>query len=191
MSTTQKPRVGISACLLGQEVRYDGAHKRHDWVVEVLAPQVSWLVICPELELGLGVPREPIQLVPAGPDTPPDAVDSDGLRLVGAHSKRELGPAMRAHAAARAEALAAENLSGYIFKSRSPSCGLAPKVKVYDYPGEDPPWEARGRGLFAAALVARLPDLPVVEERDLDDPAAQADFLRRLHAYHARHGQNA
>lgn len=181
MSAGSKPLVGISTCLLGQQVRYDGAHKRHDWLVDELGPQVIWVPVCPEVELGLGVPREPIQLVPLAGRPP----DSEVLRLIGAHSRRDLTEDMRAFAAARVEALAAERLSGYVFKTRSPSCGIT-RVKVYEYPGEDPPWEARGQGLFAAAFIARFPDLPVVEEHELDDPAVRASFTKRVRAAHAR-----
>lgn len=181
MSDGSKPRVGISTCLLGQRVRYDGDHKRHDWLVDELGPEVTWVPVCPEVELGLGVPREPIQLVPVAGR----GGDAEVLRLIGARSRRDLTEDMRAFAAARAEALAAEKLSGYVFKTRSPSCGIT-AVKVYDYPGEDPPWEARGQGLFAAAFIARFPDLPVAEEHELDDPAVRARFRERVHAAHAR-----
>ena len=177
MSGEDKPRVGTSACLLGRQVRYDGGHKRHDWVVDVLGPQVEWVPICPEVEFGMSVPREPIQLVPSA--------DPETLLLITAQTRRDITEAMRTFSAARVEALASERLSGFVLKTKSPSCGLT-QVKVYDYPGEGAPSEPRGRGFFAAALVARYPDLPVIEEHSLDDPAARERFLHQVLAHHAR-----
>lgn len=172
-----KPRVGISACLLGRQVRYDGAHKRHDWVVDVLGTEVEWVPICPEVEFGLGVPREPIQLVPSA--------DPEVILLMTARTRRDITEAMRTFSAARVEALASEGLSGFVLKTKSPSCGLT-QVKVYEYAGEDAPSEPRGQGLFAAALIARHPDLPVIEEHLLDDPEAREHFRRQVFDHHSR-----
>src|SRR2546426_11459453 len=107
-------RLGISACLLGHEVRYDGGHKRDPLLVETLGRFVEWVPVCPEVELGLGVPREPIRLEgnPAAP------------RLVAVNSRTDLTAAMRRLAHARAQQLARLDLAGYVLKMDSPSCGM-------------------------------------------------------------------
>jgi uncharacterized protein YbbK (DUF523 family) len=168
----KKPRVGISACLLGSPVRYDGGHKRHRYVCEVLAEVVEWVPVCPEVELGLGVPRETLRLE-----------RRDGqLALVATSSRRDLTAAMCDFAEERVRALAAERLSGYVLKARSPSCGIE-AVEVFTAPGPLP--SADGRGLFAEALLRRFPDLPVVQEPDLDDESRRGLFLERVLRYHS------
>lgn len=172
-----KLRLGVSACLLGARVRYDGGDARHPRLSGPLARAVEWVPVCPEVELGLGVPRPPLVLRgdPAAP------------RLVVAATGADLTRRMRRFAAARARALARLGLDGFVLKSRSPSCGLA-GVPVYDPRGG----AARpGRGLWAAALLARLPTLPVIEETALDDPVARAAFLRRALARARRRGLRA
>ena len=148
-----RPRVGISRCLLGDAVRYDGGHKRQATLLEVLGPHVEWVPVCPEVELGMGTPREPIELV---------AQDGD-VRMIGVISQRDWTTDMRAFAAPRVASLAALGLAAYIFKSRSPSCNVHGR-----------------RGLFAEAVVAALPDLPVADEEDLRDADACARFLARI-----------
>ena len=169
-------RIGISACLLGQRVRYDGDHKRHDWLTDELGPQVTWVPVCPEVEVGMGVPREPIVLIDDG-------------RLLGVETGRDSTAAMQEYAAERVARLHDENLSGYVFKSKSPSCGIA-SVKVYTGASETEPVATNGRGLFAAALMARYPDLPVAEERDLDDPARRSAFVEQVVNYR-KQGRNS
>lgn len=164
----EKPRVGVSACLLGEAVRYDGGHKRHAWLVDVFGRGVAWVPICPEVEIGLGIPRPPIDLVRAG----------GGVRLIVSGSGVDLTDRMRAYAGRCLEALAATGISGYVLKAGSPSCGLI-DVPVIGGGASD-------RGLFAAALTARCPDLPVVEERQLDDDGTRRDFAARVRAYHAK-----
>jgi uncharacterized protein YbbK (DUF523 family) len=155
-------RLGISSCLLGDEVRWDGGHKRHEWLAGVLGPRVEWVRVCPEVEIGLGVPREPIRLERRG----------DGVRLLATESRRDLTAVMTEWAKSRVRSLG--DLDGYVLKSRSPSCGLGP-VPVH---GGGP-----GRGLFAAALAAAHPDLPVVEETHLSRDEDRARFLQRAAAY--------
>jgi uncharacterized protein YbbK (DUF523 family) len=155
----------VSACLLGQPVRYDGGHKRDDFVAGVLPTRVRLIPVCPEVELGLGTPRETLRLIGA----------HGVVRLVMANGE-DYTTAMRDYAAARVEALAADALNGYIFKARSPSCGVD-SVAVF---GDDGLPIPNGRGLFAAALIARFPDLPVVEEGQLRDNPAQTTFLERV-----------
>lgn len=162
-------RIGISACLLGREVRYDGGHKR-DRAVLALGRGVEWVVVCPELELGLGVPREPIRLE-GRPGAP---------RLRAVKSGVDLTEAMRGFAVARVRELEALRLAGFVLKSRSPSCGVA-GVPVHLPRGGSP--APVGVGLFARALMARFPGMPVVEESGLADPRARREFLARARAF--------
>ena len=165
-------RIGISSCLLGDEVRFDGGHKRDAPLLEAFAPHVEWVRVCPEVEIGMGVPREPVRLVQSGGD----------LRMIAVHTGTDHTEAMRAFAARRVQALAAMDLRGYVLKSDSPSCGLH-GVKVFDVNGGDAEPIRRGTGLFAAALTSAFPDLPIAEERQLADPASRASFLDRVSAY--------
>ncbi len=161
----QRPRIGVSACLLGDPVRYNGGHKRHGWLVDVFGRDVEWISVCPEVEIGLGTPRETIDLVRTG----------DGaIRLLTTHTRVDLTERMRRYAAARVEALAAMGLNGFVLKADSPSCG----------PGGVPIGDSNesGRGLFAEALIARFPDLPIVDERELDDRDGRAAFIARVRA---------
>jgi uncharacterized protein YbbK (DUF523 family) len=163
-----RPRVAVSACLLGENVRHDGAHKRSAALLERVAPHVELIAVCPEVELGLGVPREPIQL-----EAPPGGVGPP--RLVSVTTRRDLTEAMVAYAEARVAALAALGLSGYVLKSRSPSCG----VGGVGVAGASPP----APGAFAAVLLRRLPGLPVVEETALEDVAHCERFLAAVRAH--------
>ena len=164
MSADVRPRVGISRCLLGDEVRYDGGHKLESTLIDELGSVVEWVPVCPEVEVGMGVPREPIQLV----------TDGRGLRLVGVASGVEWTDRMQTWAQRRLTELGGLGLSGFVLKARSPSCGLR------DVPirGAVP-----GLGMFAAALTAALRDLPVEDEERLRDPQLRAVFLARVHGY--------
>ena len=164
-------RVGISTCLLGQEVRFDGGHKRDPFVTNQLAQYVRFVPVCPEVELGLGTPREAIRLV--------DRKDGEGTRLVGTRSGKDITDAMRAYSDDRVSGLAEYDLGGYILKKDSPSCGL---FRVRRYNDKDIP-ERNGRGLFAEALCAANPLLPVEEEGRLHDPRLRENFIERLFAY--------
>ena len=162
-----RPRVGISRCLLGDEVRYDGGHRYEPSLVADLAARVELIPVCPELEAAMGVPREPIQLAAAAGDR--------RLRLVGVETGTDWTDRMEAWAAQRIAALRALRLSGFVLKSRSPSCG----------PRDVP---VRGgetsSGMFAAALADALPALPVEDEERLRDAPARAAFLERVAACH-------
>jgi FdhD protein len=167
-------RIGISACLLGQQVRYDGGHKQADYLRD-LGADVQWVPVCPEVEMGLGTPREPMNLV-----------KRDGsLRMIAAETGIDQTETLQQWAARRLEALASEDLSGYVLKADSPSCGIE-QVTTFDDEGQT---SRDGRGLFAAALMERFPQLPVEDERRLSDPAVREDFLRRVTAYHAARQQ--
>jgi uncharacterized protein YbbK (DUF523 family) len=166
-------RIGISSCLLGQEVRYDGGHKYDPSLADMFGQPVEWVPICPEVEAGFGTPREPMHLVRVGGD----------VRLLTVTTGRDLTGDLDAFAVRRLDAIAREHLAGYVLKADSPSCGLE-RVKVYEHDA----FERTGRGRFAAALVARYPDLPVEDEARLADPRLRRDFVDRVIAYSRRSG---
>jgi uncharacterized protein YbbK (DUF523 family)/uncharacterized protein YbgA (DUF1722 family) len=167
-------RIGVSSCLLGEEVRFDGGHKRDDFLVDVFGPHVEWIPVCPEVEIGLGVPREPIRLE-----------RRDGLvHLIAAQSRRDHAQTMRLWSRRRLSDLARDELSGYVLKSKSPSCGMH-SVPIY---GENGILAQRGRGLFAEALLEEFPNLPVEEERRLNDPVVRGHFIECVFAYHRLRG---
>ena len=169
-TATNPVRIGISACLLGHEVRYDGGHKRDRFLTDTFGRFVEWVPVCPEDEAGFGTPREAMRLV-----------DDDGrLRLVTVKTGADLTNQMERFARRRVEQLGAEDLSGYVFKKDSPSCGIH-RVKVYR-PHAAP--SRSGQGLFAAALCARYPYLPVEEEGRLSDAGLRDNFVERVFAYH-------
>lgn len=166
----KKPRLGISACLLGQKVRYDGEHKRDVYLTEVFGKFVDWIPICPEIEVGMGVPRETVHLVG----------ELNNPSMIAAKSGEDWTDAMNRFAAKRSRALVKEKLSGYVFKKDSPSCGLE-RVKLYSNKGVP---TRQGRGLFAAAIVKESPLLPVEEEGRLNDLGLRENFIERVFAYH-------
>jgi uncharacterized protein YbbK (DUF523 family)/uncharacterized protein YbgA (DUF1722 family) len=164
-------RVAVSACLLGHAVRYDGGHKRDAFVTETLGRFVEFVPVCPEIELGLGVPRETLRLERRG----------DDIRMIGNNSACDHTIAMREYAEQRLDTLASLELCGYVLKQNSPSCGLeGVAILGGGYP-------RRGRGLFAAALTRRWPLLPVEEESRLKDILSRENFLERIFAYHRLH----
>ena len=151
-----RPRVGISRCLLGDAVRYDGGHKRQPTLLDVIGPHVEWVPVCPEVEMGMGTPREPVELVSRAGD----------VRMIGITSRRDWTDNMRAFAAPRVDALMSLDLAGYVFKSRSPSCNVHGQ-----------------RGMFADAVTQAMPELPVADEEDLRDVSACERFLERVRGY--------
>ena len=173
MTDAAPPRIGISSCLLGETVRHDGGHKRDPYLVETLGRLVEWVPVCPEVEVGLGTPREPIRLVR-------DSGRADGVRLV-SRSGKQLTGRMQRFARGRLRSLAKAGLSGYILKKDSPSCGME-RVKVWtDHHGRAA--ERKGRGIFAAELVRQYPNLPVEEEGRLHDPVLRENFFERVFAF--------
>jgi formate dehydrogenase accessory protein FdhD len=167
-------RIGISSCLLGDEVRFDGGHKRDAILIETLDPYVEWVRVCPEVELGLGVPREPVRLVSA----------RAGTRMIGVQTRIDHTDAMREYARRRVAELVRADLSGYVLKAKSPSCGLHGVSVLME--AEEGAVSETGMGLFAAALRAGLPDLPVEDEAGLADAAVREGFLQRAMAYDRR-----
>jgi uncharacterized protein YbgA (DUF1722 family)/uncharacterized protein YbbK (DUF523 family) len=166
--------VGISSCLLGEAVRFDGGHKRDGFLVDTFGTFVEWVPVCPEVEAGFGTPRESMRLVrSAGPP------DTATVRLVTNKSGIDLTRHLERYSIRRVAELADERLSGYVLKKDSPSCGMT-RVKIYAETG--PPARA-GRGLFAAQLMDQFPDLPVEEEGRLIDPGIRENFVERVFAY--------
>ena len=162
-------RVGISSCLLGQEVRFDGGHKHDRFLTDTFGRFVEWVPVCPEVEAGFGTPREAMRLVNEG----------GRLRLLTVKTVRDLTEQLTRYSQRRVEELAHEQLCGYVLKKDSPSCGMA-RVKVYD--ASKVPART-GIGLFAAALQARYPFLPMEEEGRLVDPRIRDNFVERVFAY--------
>ena len=161
-------RLGVSACLLGQTVRYDGGHKRDSFVADVLAAHFELVPTCPEVAIGLGVPRAPIRLVQTAAGVRVRGLRDGSLDVTDALD----GEAARVH---RAE----PNLCGYVLKKNSPSCGLE-RVKTYTEAGMP---HGRAPGAFAAGLQARAPLLPLEEEGRLNDPVLRENFIERVFAY--------
>jgi len=161
-----KPRLGISACLLGEKVRYDGGHKLDHYLAGVLGHFVEWVPVCPEVECGLPVPRESMRLV-GDPEAP---------RLIAQRSGKDHTKRMLSWTEKRLAVLEKEELCGFIFKSRSPSSGMQ-GVRIYSEKGIP---VKKGSGLFAAAFMRRFPLLPVEDEGRLNDPELRENFIERI-----------
>lgn len=163
----EKIRVGISSCLLGQRVRYDGNHKQDDFIVGTLGRFFEWIPVCPEVAIGLGVPRPPIRLVGSVMSPRAVGVKDPTLDVTG-----------KLAAYGRQQARKLDAISGYIFKSKSPSCGME-RVKIYGHASS----RAHSRGIYAAAFLASRPWLPAEEEGRLGDPRLRDNFIERVFAY--------
>jgi uncharacterized protein YbbK (DUF523 family) len=161
-----RPRLGVSTCLLGENVRYDGAEKRDPVLLEAFGDHVEWVPICPEVECGMTVPRDPMHL----------ADDPDSPRLVTTATGEDQTERMQTWIRYRLDELARKDLWGFVLKSRSPSCGRS-AVPVLDSTGA-PAGETAG--LFAAAVARRFPLLPVGDERSLRDDSMWSNFIERL-----------
>lgn len=161
-------RIGISACLLGEKVRYDGSHKKNSVIIEQLSSLFEFVSYCPEVAIGMGVPRPPIQLVDCNGKIralgikDPDMDMSEALREYGKNIHSEIA-----------------GLSGYIFKCNSPSCGIN-KVKVLVKNNE---FELRGQGLFAAEIRQQLPNLPIIDEKLFMHETLRKHFLSNVRHY--------
>jgi len=168
---TSKPKIGISRCLLGENVRYDGGHKLDRFLRDVLGRHVEFVPVCPEVECGLSVPREAMRLVG----------DADSPRLVTVKTKEDITPRMTAWAQGQVAELGQSDLCGFVFKYGSPTSGMS-RVKVYPEAGGAP--ALKGRGLFAARLMDALPLLPVEDEGRLNNPALRENFIERVFVMH-------
>ena len=167
--TISKIKIGISACLLGEKVRFDGGHKRDAYITDILGPFVTFVPVCPEVEIGLGTPRETLCLVRR----------ADEIHLVAQKSGADHTEKMNAYARHKVEELTRLHLSGYILKKGSPSCGME-RVRIYD---ENNVPAMTGRGLFATVLLEQIPQLPVEEEGRLQDLRLRENFVERVFAY--------
>ena len=163
-------RLGISRCLLGDEVRYDGGHKRDSFLVDVLGRYVEWVPVCPEVEAGMGTPREAIHLVG----------DLRQPRVRTVKTEQDVTTMMVRFSERRVQELEGLALSGYVFKKGSPSCGVerVPVFNEHGMPDQD------GSGVFAHAFMERFPLIPVEEEGRLCDPVTRDNFIERLFSYH-------
>jgi len=168
---SDKPiRVAISACLLGQKVRYDGGHKHDPFLTETLGQYVEWIPVCPEVEIGLGIPRPTLRLERR----------DDQICLVMPKENRDLTHTMQTFARRRVKALAEADICGYVLKKNSPSCGME-RVKVYK-PEGDP--AGTHVGTFAGVLLEMMPYLPIEEEGRLHDPRLRENWVTRIFAFH-------
>jgi uncharacterized protein YbgA (DUF1722 family)/uncharacterized protein YbbK (DUF523 family) len=166
-------RIGISSCLLGNQVRYDAGHKHSAYITQTLGEYFEFVPFCPEVAIGLGIPRPPIRLV---------SVDGT-IRVRGVDDpERDVTEALIENGEAVAGQLG--NVSGYLFKKGSPSCGME-RVKVYHAQSGHP--VESSAGMFAATLMRRLPELPMEEEGRLMDPRLRENFVERVFVYHRWH----
>ena len=154
-----RPRVGVSSCLLGEEVRFNGGHKRYRFLTDELAPYVDWVPYCPEVEIGLGTPREAIRLTAAG-------------RLVNRGGTLD-------HTAAMMALPVPAELDGYVFKAKSPSCGIR---AIPRYRDDGVPADHGGRGLYAGRVLDRFPLLAAEDEGRLNDAGLREAFTERIFA---------
>jgi uncharacterized protein YbgA (DUF1722 family)/uncharacterized protein YbbK (DUF523 family) len=161
-------RIGVSSCVIGEEVRWNGGHSRQRYLTDILGPFVEYVPVCPEVEVGMGVPRPTVRLVRQG----------DTIRMIDPKNEVDWTSSMNRLSLTRASELAGENLSGFVLKKDSPTCG-AFRVRVYTDTGA----VRNGRGLFAEALIRRLPNLPVEEEGRLNDARIRENFVERIFAY--------
>lgn len=168
MDGSDKIKLGISSCLLGQSVRYDGGHKYDAYINGTLGDYFDFIPVCPEVAIGLPVPRPPIRLMQQG----------GVIRVVGVEDA-SVDVTEKLHAYGKEIAVQLEPISGYIFKARSPSCGLR-GVRVYDEKGRI---SGSASGAFAYSLGKKLPLLPMEEEGRLGDARLRDNFLLRVVVY--------
>ena len=165
----EKIKIGISSCLLGEKVRYDGGNKWDRYVTDTLGQYFEWIPVCPEVEYGLPVPREAMRLI-GNPDSPHLITVRTGVD----HTKGMLNYANK-----KVKELEREELCGFIFKSRSPSSGIG-GVKVYTPSGMP---SQRGVGIFGGAFTKRFPLIPVIDDGGLHDPGLRENFIERAFVY--------
>lgn len=165
----ERIKLGISSCLLGENVRFDGGHKLDHYLKETLGRYVNWVPVCPEVEYGLPVPREAMRLT-GNPEAP---------RLVTSTTGVDHTDGMKSWAEQRLDALEKEGLCGFIFKSRSPSSGMR-GVKVYGHSGIP---VRTGIGIFARAFIQRFPLIPVEDSGRLQNPALRENFIERVFVF--------
>ena len=161
-----KIKIGISSCLLGNDVRWNGGHKRDRYLTDTLGKFVEWVPVCPEVEIGLGIPRETLRLV-GDPEDP---------QLVTTKTKIDHTDSMKKWARGRLKELAQEDLCGFVFKSDSPSSGMV-RVKVYGKKGMP---QKKGVGIFARAFMDHFPLIPVEDDGRLRNPQIRENFIEQV-----------
>ncbi|MEE9443983.1 MAG: DUF523 and DUF1722 domain-containing protein [candidate division Zixibacteria bacterium] len=162
--------IGVSSCLLGARVRFDGQHKRERYIADILGDYLDFLSICPEIGAGMGIPRESVQL----------RGNQDSPRLIGNKSGKNWTLKLKSFSRERISKKDFSKLSGFIFKKNSPSCGME-RVRLYDDKGSMRP---NGIGVFARAVMEKYPFLPVEEEGRLNDIRTRENFIERIFAYY-------
>lgn len=162
-----KLKIGISSCLLGHEVRYDGGHKYDAWIAKTLGYYAEYIVLCPEYECGLPIPREAMNL----------QGNKDDYRMLTTKTGIDHTQRMLIWSAEAIAKLPADQLCGYILKSKSPSCGME-RVKIYPLHGGAA--GKTGVGIFARELLLAFPLLPIEEEGRLHDPTIRENFIERV-----------
>jgi len=164
-----KIKTGISSCLLGNKVRYDGGHKWDRYITETLGQYLEWVPVCPEIECGLPVPRQAMHLI-GSPDSPRLVTIGTGID----HTDRMLRWSKN-----KLIELEKENLSGFIFKSRSPSSGIG-GIKIYTPSGMQ---GQRGKGIFGNAFLQHFPLIPVIDDGRMHNPSLRDNFIERVFVY--------
>lgn len=168
MSNSKAIKIGVSSCLLGEQVRFDSGHKKNAFITGLLSDYFEFKPFCPEVAIGLGIPRQPIRLVVSGNSirckgTVNEELDvTDKLENIALQQRHWLG-----------------ELSGYIFKKNSPSCGME-RVKLFNENGIP---SRNGVGVYARQIIKNFPHLPVEEEGRLEDPHIRENFVRRIYIY--------
>ncbi|OGW52855.1 MAG: hypothetical protein A2Z46_07855 [Nitrospirae bacterium RBG_19FT_COMBO_55_12] len=166
MIAGNKIKLGISSCLLGENVRYDGGNKLDQYLMDTFGHIVEWAPFCPEVEAGLFVPREPMQLVR----------EARGTRLITIETKQDRTDILTRWAERKLKQLEQEGIRGFVFKARSPSCGVR-DAELFSSAGTSIGIRA---GLFSEAFMIRFPSLPVEDEERLRDPGIKEKFLERI-----------
>ncbi|NVJ92659.1 MAG: DUF1722 domain-containing protein [Methylocystaceae bacterium] len=166
----QKLKIGVSACLMGQEVRFNGGHCQNYFLRDTVSQYADFVPTCPETAIGMGIPREAVRL---------EYDENENVRMRAPKSDTDFTEAMTNHAKNWCDQLTALDLDGFVFKKNSPSCGVF-RVKIYK---NDHPAERRGTGLFAKAIMDKYPELPVEEDGRLSDPVLRENFMIRVFAF--------
>lgn len=162
-------KIGISACLIGKKVRYDGSHKHDHYLTDTLGRFIQWIPVCPEVEAGLPIPRKPMHL----------EGDLESPRIVLNKTREDITGTINKWIALKIKELKKDDLSGFIFKSSSPSCGIR-EIKVYDPQVKK---TRMGKGIFALAFIKEFPNIPVEDEKALYNPHKRENFLERVVGY--------
>jgi uncharacterized protein YbgA (DUF1722 family)/uncharacterized protein YbbK (DUF523 family) len=167
---TEKIRIGVSSCLIGEKVRWNGDHKQDRYVREILSRYFEYIPVCPEVEVGMGVPRETVALYG----------DSEKPSMISKKTQTDWTKPMEKYIKSRINTLSADDLCGYIFKSKSPSCGMG-RVPLYAEFGSHK--VKHGPGMFANAFINSFPLVPTEEEGRLNDPRIRENFIVRVFSF--------